>query len=50
MRKRKRKRYDDETRQCPECNGDGYIDGEVCLECLGSGIVESDDVYSMDDE
>lgn len=26
---------------CPECHGDGFIDGEVCMECLGDGTIEN---------
>jgi hypothetical protein len=32
---------DDET-LCPECDGEGYIDGVLCDECNGAGVVDDD--------
>lgn len=28
---------------CPECDGDGDIDGDECWNCAGTGEVERDD-------
>lgn len=32
----------DDLRLCPECEGRGFVDGELCLTCDGLGVVYDD--------
>jgi hypothetical protein len=39
----KSKAQRDAEKLCPDCNGDGDIDGEDCETCLGTGEIDTDD-------
>lgn len=32
---------------CPKCDGEGHIDGEMCLDCGGSGLTTLDRIRRM---
>jgi DnaJ-class molecular chaperone len=31
--------WDEDTQLCPECEGRGFVKGELCLTCDGLGVV-----------
>jgi DnaJ-class molecular chaperone len=43
---------EDETEECPDCNGNGAVNGVPCRTCAGFGYLEEDpfDDVEPDDE
>ncbi len=44
-----RYRVNDDETLCPQCGGEGYVNGDLCQRCAGDGVVDEDD-FSDDNE